>query len=419
MIQFLAPWAAAGLTLLAGPLLIHMLLRRHARHVMFPAARFLVATPAAAVRMRRPSDIGLLIVRLAIVGAAILAAARPVVITPQRLAQWDGRIARAVVLDTSGALEKSSEADQLAAREMAAFRAQRFASGDLRDAVKRAAAWLSAAPPARQELVIVSDFQRGALEAEDLAVVPASAGIRTIRVPDRGVPRESRWPSASGFRGGTWRPDVRLDTRATEVAWVKTAAAPPAAWLTTAEASGEHDAAQRVVAAAVSPGVAAGDETHRVEVRFAGAPAASVDSRSVRTPWMVDAALALRASALLRQTGAAVRMHEQGDRLVVETTAAATSIDAPAVVRAVVLAVRPLSIADREAEVATAPDAELAGWRREAAPVDAVPRRLDPGSDIESDARWFWALALVLLGCETWLRRPRDRSGSREVRHAA
>jgi hypothetical protein len=419
VIRFLAPWAAAGLALLAGPLLIHMLLRRNARHVTFPAMRFLAATPAAAVRMRRPSDIGLLIVRLTIVGAGILAAMRPVVMTPQRLAQWNGRVARAVVLDTSGALEKSSEAERLAAQEMAAFRAQRFASRDLRDAVQRAAAWLAGAPPARRELVVVSDFQRGALEVEDLAVLPAGVGIRTIRVPDRGVTREGHWPAVSGFRGGAWRPDVRLDARGTAVTWLRAAAAPSQAWLTTTQASGEHEAAQRAVAAAMSAGVAAGDETRRVEVRFAGAPAASVADRPVRTPWMVDAALALRASGLLRQTGAAVHVREQDDRLVVQTRIAATSIDAPAVVRAVVLAVRPASIADREAEVVTAPDAELAGWRRDAAPVDAAAVRLNPGGDAESDARWFWTLALALLGCETWLRRPRDRAGSGQVRHAA
>ena len=101
MIQFLSPWAAAGLVLLAGPLLVHLLLRRNARHVLFPAARFLVETRAAAVRVRRPSDVLLLIVRLAIVAAAVAAAAQPLLTTSRRLAQWDGRTVRAVVVDTT------------------------------------------------------------------------------------------------------------------------------------------------------------------------------------------------------------------------------------------------------------------------------------------------------------------------------
>ena len=57
--SLLAPWALAGDVLLAGPVVVHMLLRRNARRVMFPATHFLLATQAAAVRFRRPSDIGL------------------------------------------------------------------------------------------------------------------------------------------------------------------------------------------------------------------------------------------------------------------------------------------------------------------------------------------------------------------------
>jgi Aerotolerance regulator N-terminal len=419
VIQFLGPGAAAGLVLLAGPLLIHMLLRRNARHVMFPATRFLVTTPAAAVRIRRPSDVALLIVRLAIVAAAIAAVARPLVITERRLAQWDSRVARAVILDTSGALQQNAEAARLAEQEMSAFHAQRFPSADLRDAVARAADWLAGAPPARREVVIVSDFQRGALDGEDLAVLPAGTGLRAIRASGQAAARDARWPVIAGFRGGTWQPRVRLDARSTNVTWSRTANPPSASWLTTMQAPGENQAARRAVDAAVSAGRAAGDENHRVEVRFAGAPAASAERRPVRTRWMVDAALALRQSALLRQTRAGVDVAEQDGRLIVDTTAAATSIEAPAVVRAIVLAVRPASIGDREAEVAALPDAELAAWRREPAPIGSVMPRLNPGRGSESDARWFWALALALLGCETWLRRRHDRAGLQQVRDAA
>lgn len=419
MIQFLAPWAAAGSIALAGPLLIHMLLRRHARRVRFPATRFLVATPAAAVRLRRPSDIVLLIVRLAIVTAAIIAAAQPVVITPSRIAQWNGRVARAVVLDTSGALANSAEAARLAGQEMSAFRAQRFASADLRDAIQRAASWLEDAPPARREVVIVSDFQRGGLDVEDLAVLPAAAGIRTIRVPARTAARQATWPAVTGFRGAAWQPAVRLDAQNTDVSWARTPSAAATPWLTTAQAPAEREAAQRAVSAALSAGVASGDDARRVEIRFAGAAPASTDRGAVRTRWIADAAVALRGSPLLQQTSGRVDVHEHDGRLIVETTAAATSIDAPAVVRAVVLAVRPAAIADREAEVVTAADAELAAWRREPAPLDGTLRSVNSGTDVRSDARWFWAIALVLLGCEAWLRRREDRTSAQQVPHAA
>ena len=96
-----------------------------------------------------------------------------------------------------------------------------------------------------------------------------------------------------------------------------------------------------------------------------------------------------------------------GRRLVVDAAAAA-STDAPAVVRAVILAVRPASIADREAEVAThSGRGTCAHGGANPAPVDAAPAA-ERGSD-PSDARWLWALALALLGIETWMRRRRDR----------
>ena len=116
---------------------------------------------------------------------------------------------------------------------------------------------------------------------------------------------------------------------------------------------------------------------------------------------MLRAEVALRQSALLGQSGAEIKTAEQGGTLVVHASVGATDAMAPAVVRAVMLAVRPASIADREAEVATAPDSELARWRRDPAPIG--PRTtVPPGA--ASDARWLWAVALMLLGIEAWMR---------------
>ena len=63
---WLAPGAVAALVLLAGPVIVHLLARRNARRLIFPATHFVRATNAAAVRFRRPSDAGLLLIRLAI-----------------------------------------------------------------------------------------------------------------------------------------------------------------------------------------------------------------------------------------------------------------------------------------------------------------------------------------------------------------
>ncbi|HET7698482.1 MAG TPA: BatA domain-containing protein [Vicinamibacterales bacterium] len=419
MIELLAPWAAAGAILLAGPLLVHMLLRRNARRLIFPAAHFLPATRAAAVRLRRPSDVGLLVLRMAIAGAAIAAALQPIVITPQRVSRWNARVIRAVVVDTSASAAAGGDGARLAEQELTSFRAQRFDGTDLRDGLARAAAWLAAAPPGRREVVILSDFQQGALEREDLRVLPAGAGVRTIRV--HGPPRggASPLPQVSGFRDAVWRPSVNVDARGTGVTWTKTADGSRAAWLTTAEAEAERDAASRAVYAATAAGVAAGDDTHRVRIRFAGAPPDAASRSEVRTPWMVNAALALRRSGLLRDADAAIQTAEQAGALVVETNVRAASLAAPAVVRAVVLAVRPPAIADREAEVLTVPDAELASWRRDAAPLAMTTYRPSGQADGDSDARWFWGIALALLGVETWLRRRDAGAAERQVRDAA
>jgi hypothetical protein len=57
------------------------------------------------------------------------------------------------------------------------------------------------------------------------------------------------------------------------------------------------------------------------------------------------------------------------------------------------------------------PDADLAHWRREPGPVTAaaIPRADD------SDGRWLWALALVLLLVEFRVRRLHVRAVEREA----
>jgi len=78
-------------------------------------------------------------------------------------------------------------------------------------------------------------------------------------------------------------------------------------------------------------------------------------------------------------------------------------------VRAVMTAVRRL-IVDWELETATLADTTLAAWRREPAPVAVTPGGI--ASD-GTEARCLWALSLVLLGVETWLRQRRSAGGAR------
>src|SRR5688572_31557295 len=120
--------------------------------------------PAAAVTLRRPSDIGLLILRLAIVAAAVLAAAQPLLIASWRLAGWNARLSRAVVLDTSrsmgldvapsGVAQRRRDgpaadvAARLAEQETSnVFAARRLDTPVLSDGIDRAIDWLRSAAP--------------------------------------------------------------------------------------------------------------------------------------------------------------------------------------------------------------------------------------------------------------------------------
>ena len=101
MIAWLNPGALVGLAVLAGPVLVHLLLRHRAARILFPSLRFVRASRTAAVRLRPPSDWLLLALRLATLGLAVLALAQPLLLAPARVAAWNARLARAVVVDVS------------------------------------------------------------------------------------------------------------------------------------------------------------------------------------------------------------------------------------------------------------------------------------------------------------------------------
>ena len=408
-----APWALAGVVLLAGPLLVHMLLRRNARRVVFPTTKFLPRTRASAVRFRRPSDVGLLILRAGIVLAAVLACAQPVLLSAWRTARWNHRTARVVVVDTSRSVPATPENARLADQELQAFASAKFAGSDVRDGLQRATDWLSHMPPARREIVIVSDFQRGTIDAQTLARIPASVGLRFIR---SGTPAATATlPKIEGWRGGTWQPRITLHGNALDVAYAPKSSAAGQAdasarvpFVTTRQPAAEAAEAAAALAGATSFGAAA-DGDQRAVVAFAGT-ADTAGEQSVSAPWMLRAALDLRQSPLLRETGAGVTFAEKDGALVVHTDVRASSASAPGVIRAVMLAVRPAAITDPELETATIADADLAAWQREPGPAEHGGAVVSDGVEM----RWLWAAALVLLAVEAWVRR-RGPSAQQEV----
>ena len=79
MIEFLHPWALAGLVGAAIPLLLHLLARREPPTVVFPAVRYLIATTREHLRRLKLQNLLLLMVRTALIVALVLAAAGPTV----------------------------------------------------------------------------------------------------------------------------------------------------------------------------------------------------------------------------------------------------------------------------------------------------------------------------------------------------
>src|SRR6476646_3466662 len=92
------PLAWIGLTSLAVPLLVHLVGRRRPKLLRFPTLRFFELSRIVPARRHRLSDVPLMLVRMAILAAAVAAIAGPVFASRAR-GERDA-LARAIVLDT-------------------------------------------------------------------------------------------------------------------------------------------------------------------------------------------------------------------------------------------------------------------------------------------------------------------------------
>ncbi len=170
-------------------------MRHRAEPRPFPSLRFVQPTRLASVRRKMISDWPLLVVRMAMLAAAVAALADPLWQSAARRAEWNARQARAIVVDTTPSVTGASDAARVARRSLAqreaasAFRAETFETKELADGIRRAASWLRTAPPARRELVVISDFQLGALDAAMLRDIPSHVGIRFVRTSGAPVTR--------------------------------------------------------------------------------------------------------------------------------------------------------------------------------------------------------------------------------------
>ncbi|HUR20722.1 MAG TPA: BatA domain-containing protein [Vicinamibacterales bacterium] len=404
---WMAPWALLGLLAVAAPVLVHWLARHHAKRLRFPTIQFLTRTSPVSVRRYRLRDKRLLAVRMAIIVAAVVALTQPVWIRPGTPAAVP---ARAVVLDTSASLERPLADGRVGAQVARDTAATALGTGSsasldaptvtisterLSDGVARAAAWLAKQAPPR-ELVVVSDFQVGALVESDLDPVPEDADVRLLPIAVSGPVTAAQAPARGRLRVLVGR-EQAASAAAAEAAARAMVHAPEK---TSGIFSDEKDSRRLFDVAIVFPSAANREEL--------GRSAKPIDSPEM-FGWVADIKRELR--RLDPASGLLVEYHSmrEGDAsaLGMFTDVDPGSEQAAALIAAILRAAAPPVLSDAEREPDTLGAATLEGWQRLAARSSAAGRVGD-----RNDGRWFWLLALVLFGVEAWMRRQPTRAHS-------
>jgi Aerotolerance regulator N-terminal len=415
------PAAWFGLVALAVPILVHLLGRRPPTPLRFPTLRFLDVSTIVPARRHRLNDVRLLIVRLAIVAAAVCALAGPVFVAVRPAST--GTIARAIVVDTSASMNLPAP-DGRTAAVTARERAQsltagaatsRVIDGDaLGPAIAAAAGWLASEAGTR-EIVVISDFQRGGFEATDLAPLDRETGITLVRI-DSTPPLAFAGP-ASNVGGRLLLSQVVMDGAESRVTWMPapagTAAPSP---LTTFAGPGEAAIAGAALEAAAAEGVPATATDRQIAIVFPGATeraAIVASAKAPDQPWMFAVINAIHQDPLLaglscgdrrclEATATQTATVGGSTRLIFFTPPDASTLYTAALIRSAWRAAVPLTTL-RELEPTHIADATLQQWNRQA--TGAASPRPDAGD--RSDARWVWVAVLALLALEAWMRRTR------------
>jgi hypothetical protein len=435
MIRFINPLALWGLVAVAAPIVIHLLRRQRARRIQFPSLQFIQPQRTAAVRLRTPDDPWLMLLRIAIVAAAVFALAQPVVITSGRLAAWDERISRAIVIDQSRATAADTEeiAELVRRAHQGAFRATEIRAASLGLAIAQAADELRVGQPSRREIVIISPLKHGSLSNDDMAVVPRHIGVRFLPVGKSQPSAAFDAPPLLGPDGGLIQRRVTIEGFRTSV--TTTPGSNTAAGIRVIGAS--DDAMRRVLRVVANAGTPAPDPAQPLAFAFAGAPPPQHISRLPQS-WMlpvvmsmqrdssvVDASRAVEAAGgLVMKDALIVARDSKGQPLIVAAAAGdelLIGVAAPADALISSVAVRSALIARAEAypwhqhETEPIDHFTLSAWVRPAAPADQDAWR----SAAPGDTRWCWAAALALLLAETAWRRKRSNAAAVQEAHAA
>lgn len=441
-----APWALAGLALLAVPTAIHLLGLGRASVRRFPSLRFIAASRLLPSRRTRIHDPLLLLVRLLAIAAAALALARPVPSAPAAVREAAGA-ARVVVVDTGAGMQRGGAAAADAARladSVAREGAPVIRTADPAGMLAGAAAWLATRPGAG-EIVVISDFGRGKLDSADLTHVPADVRLRLVRAG--GAPRgDARATDELGTRfvqaGREVLVSARVTDGRTDATWTVGAPARPPGATVVVSGAADPSVAHAVERAAdllavpypdgqgssvAAPAAPASPATS--PVRSADTIAVVFGRREIRDsllhvagplddPWQGDVVARLAQGWRAPVDGgplpvaAAIPVNGR-TRLTVFADSAADAAAAAALVAAVRrAAIGAPSIAGLDPQPAT--DSALARLQAFADSRTATARPASAGSDAvrprtpadsPAGARSLWAMALGLLGVEALVRR--------------
>ncbi len=426
---WLQPWAWLGAATILLPILIHLLGRGQSRTHRFPSLRFIDAARLLPAQRTRLQDLLLLLVRVAVLLLAVIALAQPRWRGREALGAAGGGLTRAIVMDTSvsmGWLTAAGVPGHRAARDATdrlageATTSRRFLTATPGAAIPGATSWL-AQQSGQRELVVISDFQLGAVDSSDIAEVEPSLGVRLLPI--------SLTPTATSEfvtaqDGSLITATVVADSISSTVSWRRSPAAVPPAPLRWLVGPGETALASASLRAANSIGVPATSASRdSVTFIFPTAPErATLRARAtpLRAAWMIALVAQLRESTLLAQLAAdgpgtsdtltaavrslrgAVRVAAaaDGNKLLffVDDSVASTF---SAALAATVLRLQERATPMSEKEPIAIDPIRLASWERAAGVGGSVP-----GTGTEtSDGRWLWLVALLLLGVEWWLRR--------------
>ena len=277
-LTWLTPAAWWLATLVAAPVIVHLLARQRRQRLRFPTVRFVDDIAAPARRRWVPRDPVLLAVRVALVLALAAALAAPLAVTPSRQARWNLPLAQALVVTTA-------QDDGVSALPAGEGEQRRFVSTDVRAGLADAAAWLTAHRFSRREIVVVGPLTRDALGPADVQALPADLGLRFVRTG--ALPADSVARVRMQLVDGTlWRirEMVTLDATSTTVREMWRVAS-----------------ADRVVDAVAAPAERDAADAARRAVLRRGVVFGGADSSPVAVPWTGD--IAAFAAAIDAQGG--------------------------------------------------------------------------------------------------------------------